>query len=185
MRSLDPAEEARRNLGLPIRSVPRAGGSYDGGDMDRWSVGESTYVLDGAGNLTVWSWGAIVLSTLVAVGHPRALEVAESSHGWKLTSFAIGALCFAGAHVWLPWVAGITAAALLGLACFTRGLTRATRHQVIAMTVADTTAFLLALPLAIATVCAILLIVFWMVLIILIIVVGVALTATFLRTLWK
>lgn len=169
----NPADEARRDLGLPTGSTASssvAGGRFLGlRDIRARSIDKSAVAAEDLGQLTRLSWGAIALAVLVAVGYLPALSVAIDSDAWKLTPIAVGALTFADGPVWIPWIAGATAIGLLGLACFTRGLRRATRTQMIAMTFVDVVVAIVSLPLIIAVICGLLLILFWIVVIALII----------------
>lgn len=165
----NPAEDARRELGLPTSAArprtadihqstegyvspppPSAYGSRMGlSDIAAGSVDKSHVAVDGLGSLTTWSWVATVLAVAVGVGHRRLLSVVGQPSGFP-SGLTFRELTLLNAAVWAPWAAAGVAVVLIGLACATRGFTRANRRQIVAITAADVAASVLAIPLALA-----------------------------------
>lgn len=162
-----PADDARRDLGLPLsgstpsrsgaapRHLQPIAGSGHGNplrliDIANGATPKSRAVIQGLGALTRCSWLALLCAVAVAAGHRSVLSFAADTSLGFVTEWAVAALTFASAPLWAPWAAGATAVVLVGLACVTRGFTRANTSQMICLAAADVVAMVLAVPVAFA-----------------------------------
>lgn len=164
----NPADNARRDLGLPLSGANRSTGSDSPHtrnqrltssapgrpmgllDIANSATPKSSAAVNGLGALGRCSWIALICAVGVALGHRAVLSFAADTSVGFLTEWAVSALTFANAPLWAPWAAAATGLTLLGLACATRGFTRATEIQMITLAVVDVIAMVLAVPVAVA-----------------------------------
>lgn len=163
----NPADQARRALGLPTTGGAAATASSGRARSDVLGIGDilsrSSSKTDapasGLGTLTRLSWGATALAFAVAATYRGVTQFAAGTSFGPITPWVTTVLTIANAPTWAPWVSAAVGAVLVGLACGTSGFTTATRQQILAVAAADIAAMVLALPVVLALAAGILVVV--------------------------
>lgn len=149
---MNDIDRVRRELGLPTRpgtSSSARTNRLDIRDVLNRSVSKADSDVVGLGALRTMSWIALGAAVIAAVAHRPLLSSVASMGANSFTHFAYSVLVFGRADIWLPWMAGAVAVALVVMAFMTRGFTRANQTRILTMTGLDTAAVVLAIPVAI------------------------------------